>query len=58
MTKEQKAVLLRFLRTIIPQIPAIAAYLVGIKPEWAAILSLIGAVATAFDKYCREKGWY
>ncbi len=50
--------LIRFVRVIVPQVPAILAYLTGIKPEWAAGLSLVGAVVTALDKYAREKGWY
>jgi hypothetical protein len=48
----------RFVRTFIPQIPAICAYLVGIKPEWAIFLSFIGAVATALDKMFRDLKMY
>jgi hypothetical protein len=63
MTRTQIATmsaLKRFARVVIPQLPAICAYLAGIKPEWAATLSFLGAVATALDKFLRELkvGWY
>ena len=50
--------LVRFARTFIPQIPAICAYLVGLKPEWAITLSFIGAVGTAVDKFGRDMKWW
>jgi hypothetical protein len=53
-----KATSFRFLRTFLPQVPAGVAYFAGVKPEWAALLSLVGAVATAADKYLRDSGVY
>jgi hypothetical protein len=55
---EVKAVILRFLRTVIPQAPAVIAYLIGAKPEWSAGLALFGAIVTALDKYLRDKKLY
>jgi len=48
----------RFVRTFLPQIPAMCAYLVGIKPEWTAVLVFLGAIATALDKMMRDLKWY
>jgi len=48
----------RFLRTIIPQVPAVISYLMGVKPEWTALLTLIGAILTALDKFLRDIKWY
>ena len=58
LTQARKDAFIRFLRTAIPQIPAVLAYLVGVKPEWAAGLALFGAIITALDKYLRETGVY
>jgi hypothetical protein len=58
LTEARKMAFIRFLRTAIPQVPAVCAYLVGLKPEWAAGLALIGAIVTAIDKYLREIGVY
>ena len=55
---ELQVVFVRFLRTILPQLPAITAYIVGIKPEWSALLALIGAILTALDKYLRDQKVY
>lgn len=49
-----KMALTRFLRTVVPQIPALLSYVAGIKPEYAAILSALGALITALDKFLRE----
>ena len=48
----------RFLRTAIPQLPAVLAYFAGVKPELTAILSLVGALLTTFDKWARDTSWY
>lgn len=53
-----KSAILRFLRVIIPQIPAVIAYLLQIKPEWTVFLVFLGAVATAADKLFRDLEWY
>jgi hypothetical protein len=63
MTRSQiawKTSLIRLVRVLVPQLPAIVSYLSGVKPEWAATLSFLGAVATALDKFLRELkvGWY
>jgi hypothetical protein len=59
MTNEMaKSAILRFLRVIIPQIPAILAFIVKVKPEWGVVLVFIGAIATAADKLFRDLGWY
>ena len=54
------AAVFRFLRTYIPQIPALTVFLVdkanGLNlPYWIVpTLVFVGAVATALDKYIRE----
>jgi hypothetical protein len=54
------AVILRFLRSYLPQIPAICVYLADRAqmfdvPAWVIpTLVFVGAVATALDKYLRE----
>ena len=48
----------RFLRVFLSQLPAVCAYLVGLKPEWAITLSLIGTVGVAFDKFARDMKWW
>jgi hypothetical protein len=53
-----KSAVLRFLRVIIPQIPAIIAFILKVKPEWGIALTFVGAVATALDKLFRDLGWY
>lgn len=58
MNAAVKMAIVRFVRTVVPQLPAISAYIVGIKPEWAAALALAGAIVTAVDKYLREEEWY
>ena len=50
------AVVWRFLRTLIPQIPALVAFSVNYGPEWLApVLVFLGAGLTALDKYLRAK---
>lgn len=52
--------LLRFWRVMIPQIPAVVAQLLDIAkvlslPEWVTpALILVGAIATAVDKFLRD----
>ena len=58
LSEAKVAALKRLLRTIGPQIPAMVAYIVGVKPEWAVTLSAVGALATALDKFCRDMGVY
>ena len=58
MKKFDWTYILRFIRVIVPQLPAISAYVLGWKPEWAAELAFVGAVLTALDKYARDKGTY
>ena len=54
------AILARFLRTIIPQIPACAVVIADYMnrldaPCWVApVLMFVGAIATATDKLIRE----
>lgn len=48
----------RFLRVIVPQLPALCSLLMKLNPEWTAALTLIGAVVTALDKFLREIGAY
>jgi hypothetical protein len=55
---EFKTYLLRFLRAVVPQIPAFITYIQGYKPEWVAVAVLIGGILTSLDKYARDKGWY
>lgn len=56
------AVFLRWARSFVPQVPAIAAYLADKAgalnlPEWVVpTLVFVGAVATALDKYLRSMG--
>jgi hypothetical protein len=65
-TKEiiNKMAVARFLRTFLPQVPALVAEIGSATkflnlPGWVApTLSLIGVLATTFDKYAREMGWY
>ena len=54
MNDATKAALIRLARTAIPQIPAVCAYLVGLKPEWAIALAFLGTVGTALDKFLRD----
>jgi hypothetical protein len=64
MRFEVKAALFRFLRTFVPQIPALVAAIGTATealslPGWVApTLSFVGICATALDKYAREMGWY
>ena len=49
------AVVMRFVRTLIPQIPAVIAFVGNYGPEWLApVLIFVGSVATAGDKLYRE----
>ena len=56
----KKGALKRFLRTAIPQIPAVTVYLADIASEldlatWVVpTFVFLGAIATALDKYMRE----
>jgi hypothetical protein len=58
------AVIKRWLRTLLPQVPAGVAYLTGLSgtvdlPSWVVpSLMLLGTIATALDKFLREVGWY
>lgn len=61
MTRQQiafKAAFFRFVRIIVPQIPALIAIVKEVKPEYMAFWVFLGAVVTALDKFCREIGWY
>jgi len=51
---EIEAAVKRFLRTVVPQLPAVIAYLAGVKPEWTVTLVFLGAVASALDKFLRD----
>jgi hypothetical protein len=59
-----KGAVVRFLRVIIPQIPAMVAFVQStIDPATVPafigpLLVLLGATATALDKFCREVGFY
>lgn len=55
---EVRTVLLRFLRTLAPQMPALIAYIGGVKPEWVSLAVFLGAIVTATDKFCRDRGLY
>ncbi len=59
LSDAKRAAIWRFFRTIIPQIPALVA-VIGEQtkllnlPEWVApTLMLVGAIATAVDKFLR-----
>jgi hypothetical protein len=58
------AVVKRWLRTLLPQVPAGVVYLAELAgifdlPLWVVpILMLAGTLATALDKFFREVGWY
>ena len=60
MNQLKKDAFVRFLRTIIPQLPATFAYLAQQAqllsvPEWVVpTLVLLGGIATALDKYIRS----
>ena len=62
MSKREAVVraIIRFMRTAIPQIPAITVYLadqakVFNAPEWVVpTLMFVGAIATALDKFLRS----
>lgn len=60
----KKALVLRFLRTYLPQVPAVIAYIMPYLtelqiPAWVApTLSLVGALCTVLDKFMRELGLY
>lgn len=64
MTEIQKATLIRFARTYIPQLPATITSIVAIlngypTPVWLIPgLVALGATITALDKFCRDMGWY
>jgi|GEM_PF-5545411 hypothetical protein len=59
-----KLAFIRFLRTVIPQIPAMVAFVQStIDPTTVPgfvppTLVLLGAIATAVDKFARELGLY
>jgi len=58
------AVVKRWLRTVLPQVPAGVVYLAELAgkfdlPGWVVpVLMLAGTLATALDKFLREVGWY
>ena len=59
MSKEKKQALLRaikrFLRVVVPQVPAFLSYLMlELDPQYTALLVFIGAVLTALDKFLRD----
>ena len=64
MKLEVKLAVIRFLRTAIPQIPAVLAYILEVAktadlPAWVVpALVPLGAIATALDKFLREVGFY
>lgn len=59
-----KAIIARLLRTYLPQVPSGITYLLTVfgyleLPFWVIpTLSLVGALATALDKFLREIGFY
>lgn len=59
-----KAVVSRWLRTVLPQVPALVAYVAQVSevvklPSYVFPLAvLLGTVATALDKFLREVGFY
>ena len=53
-----KVAVVRFLRTFLPQVPAVIAEFSKVKPEWVVVLSFAGAVLTALDKFLRDSGTY
>ena len=59
MTKEAiKPALIRFARTIIPQIPTLLSVLNVISPKYTALWVFVGAIITALDKYLRDVNAY
>ena len=58
------AVVKRWLRTLLPQVPAAVVYGAELAgkfdlPSWVVpALMLAGTMATALDKFFREVGWY
>lgn len=58
------AVVKRWLRTVLPQIPTFALYVAQANdvvnlPEWVLpSFVLLGTLATALDKFLREIGFY
>lgn len=58
------AVFKRWLRTVLPQVPAVVAYVASVSevvklPAWVFPTAvLLGTLATALDKYLREIGFY
>lgn len=58
MNEKTKSALIRFFRVIVPQLPAMFSYFAQAKPEYTALLTFGGAVATALDKFARDSGWY
>jgi len=50
----------RFLRAVVPQIPALISVLINTSPVNTALWVLIGGCATALDKYLRDahSEWY
>jgi len=48
----------RFLRTFVPQLPAIFVALAGFSPDYIALFVFLGAVATALDKFLRDSNIY
>ena len=59
MSKEKKQALkravVRFLKVVVPQVPAFLSYLMlELDPQYTALLVFIGAVLTALDKFLRD----
>lgn len=58
------AVLKRWLRTLLPQVPGLLLYVAQVNdvvnlPSWVLPASvLVGTLATAVDKFLREVGFY
>ena len=49
----------RFLRTVVPQIPALmSSFEVFVPKEYAPFLVALGGLLTVIDKLFRDKGYY
>lgn len=53
-----QAAVWRFIRVVVPQLPALVNTLLNIAPQYTAELVLAGAFLTALDKYLRDKKLY
>jgi hypothetical protein len=63
-TNATLAAMFRFVRTLVPQIPAGLIYLTEVSgtlnlPAWVVPLAaFLGVCVTAFDKFARDMKWY